>query len=248
MAAYITRHLPHLPAPRHLTSIHSDGLKTTIIPPLPLSPPPTATTTSPTTPPPEPSPPALAPAPTNTHVFDQDTFAHFLHAFHEHYNPYPSGTQMTTPIGTTHPHFDLVESKTTYTIYGELPGLKRSDVHVETNDLMFTVTISGVLRRSIPAEVENLEAVAEFYGGEGEDGGKDGKKDVEGGLHWHVQERQVGTFKRQFHLPMGLGNMAKVKASMEDGLLTVSVPKTVAEVYREGVQHRRKVVVGDGVE
>ncbi|KAK0611907.1 HSP20-like chaperone [Immersiella caudata] len=226
MAAYITRHLPHLSAPRHLTSIHDDGLKTTIIPPLPLSPPLHVVPS----PPPEPT--------SSTHVLDPDTLSRFLHAFHEHYttsSPASPRTK-TPPSGTIHPRFDLVESKTTYTIYGELPGLKRSDISVETNDLMFTVTISGVLQRSVPTEVKTLEELAEHYGRVG--------KDPEGGLYWHVKEREVGRFKREFHLPMGLGNMAGVRASMEDGLLVVSVPKTVAEVYREGVQHR--VVVGEG--
>jgi len=235
MAAYITRRLPHLPAPRNLTSIHDDGVKTTIISPLPLSPPATAST-----PPLEPPSPAPTPATgPETHIFNQDTFAHFLHAFHEHYyNPSPGSGSSSIPgqVGTAHPHFDLVESTTTYTIYGELPGLKREDVLVETNDLMFTVTISGVLRRSIPTEVQSLEALAEHEGHEA--GG-----DPEGGLHWHVQERQVGKFKRQFHLPMGLANMPAVSATMEDGLLCVSVPKTVAEVYREGVRQQRKVPV-----
>lgn len=86
-----------------------------------------------------------------------------------------------------------------------------------------------------------MEEVAEEYGG------ADENEDPEKGLHFHVKERRVGQFKREFHLPMGLGNMAAVSASMEDGLLTVRVPKTVAEVYREGLQHKRKVVVGGEV-
>ncbi|KAK4445880.1 HSP20-like chaperone [Podospora aff. communis PSN243] len=236
MAAFITRHLPQLSAPRQLSSIHDDGLKTTVIPPLPLNPPLRVVSPSP---PSEPTSPAAPPTP--THVLDPDTLHHFLHAFHEHYTTSPQTTTSASGAGTstTHPHFDLVESKTTYTIYGELPGLKRNDITVETNDLMFTVTISGVLRRSIPTEVENLEELAEQYGGE------DDGKNPEEGLYWHVKEREVGRFKREFQLPVGLGNMAGVKASMEDGLLVVSVPKTVAEVYREGVQHRR-VSVGEG--
>lgn len=111
---------------------------------------------------------------------------------------------------------------------------------------MFTVTISGVLSRPIPKEVENLEAVVEQYSGDDDSEVNGKEKDPEDGLHWHVREREVGQFKRQFHLPVGLANMAAVKATMEDGLLTVRVPKTVAEVYREGVQHRRRVSVGEG--
>src|SRR5947207_646075 len=40
------------------------------------------------------------------------------------------------------PHFDLVESPTAYTVYGELPGLDRDGVNVEVNDSHFAITVS----------------------------------------------------------------------------------------------------------
>ena len=241
-------------------------------------------------------------------------------------------TTSTAPLGktnemsiTTHPNFDLVETKTTYTIYGDLPGLKRGDVHVETDDLLFTITVSGTLARGFPREVTELVELVDFglrggyphqsgfgYGGHygdgygslermgSSEGGDTGEKEEKGGrersvtessegdgssgddgstedgnqeekdrekmqgnggtgtrvqdehekgnqegmVHWHVEERPVGRFRRAFRLPTGLVNMAAVSASMEDGLLCITAPKTVAEVYREEVSLRRKVEVG----
>ena len=173
-----------------------------------------------------------------------------------------------------HPNFDLAESKTGYTIYGSLPGLNRESVSVETDDLLFTITISGVIPRPVPGPVrgpipgeeeeedgeqdEEQEKEEEKQGSKHKDKHecyeagneiekkKNGEKKGQEMLHWHVEERRVGPFCRVFHLPVGQEDMACVQASMRDGLLTVTVPKTVAEIYREEVSRRRKVEVGSG--
>ncbi|KAK1760251.1 HSP20-like chaperone [Echria macrotheca] len=236
---------------RHLTFTRTDGLKTTIIPPLSLSPPPISLYN-----------PSQSQSQSQSQQqedqqkihFSPETLSHFLHAFHTHYG-YPC--ESTTQQGTTTPNFDLVESRTGYTIYGELPGLKRDDVSVETNDLLFTITISGTLRRPVPSPIpgpssSSNEPPPPLPAGDDtrDDGGQDRKSREGGGdeeddeeLHWHVEERHIGRFRRVFHLPIGLEDMACVKATMRDGLLCVTVPKTVAEMYREEISQRRSVEV-----
>lgn len=85
-----------------------------------------------------------------------DAFSRFLQALNLHYGP--------EDHDVIHPHFDLVETKTCYAVYGELPGLGQEDVAVEANDHLFTVTISGELRRPTPKVTEVAAAGANLEG------------------------------------------------------------------------------------
>lgn len=116
---------------------------------------------------------------------------------------------------------------------------------METDDLLFTITISGALRKSIPEEVRDIPPAAREHHSKPGNGDEEDKKD-EKWIHWHVEERHVGRFSRAFHLPVGLEDMACVKATMKDGLLVITVPKTVAEIYREEVSQERKVEIEGG--
>ncbi|KAK5662436.1 hypothetical protein OQA88_8347 [Cercophora sp. LCS_1] len=241
MSIYFTHNLPHQTAPRRFSRPRAlyEGLKTTVVPLLSPNCPPATTTTR------LPEPRSPGPAPENAKQgIDQEMLAHFLHAFHTH----PGSEGERDESGTTHPHFDLVETMTEYTIYGELPGLKREDVTVETNDLLFTITISGVLRKHVPEEVRDVPPARDLSQTKNEseeEKEKNLKEKEEKWTHWHVAERHVGRFSRAFHLPVGLEDMARVKASMSDGLLVITVPKTAAEIYRE-VSQERKVEVESG--
>ncbi|XP_050208233.2 17.5 kDa class I heat shock protein-like [Mercurialis annua] len=90
---------------------------------------------------------------------------------------------------------DWKETPEAHIFKAELPGLKKEEVKVEVEDDR-VLQISG--ERSVEKEDKNDK--------------------------WHRVERSSGKFMRRFRLPEN-AKMDQVKASMENGILTVSVPK-----------------------
>lgn len=90
---------------------------------------------------------------------------------------------------------DWRETPEAHVFKADLPGLKKEEVKVELED-------DRVLQISGERNVE-----------------KEDKNDT-----WHRVERSSGKFSRRFRLPEN-AKMDQVKASMENGVLTVTVPK-----------------------
>ncbi|KAJ9548317.1 hypothetical protein OSB04_020860 [Centaurea solstitialis] len=94
---------------------------------------------------------------------------------------------------------DWKETPEAHVFKADLPGMKKEEVKVEVED-------DRILQISGERNVE-----------------KEDKNDT-----WHRVERSSGKFTRRFRLPEN-AKLNEVKASMENGVLTITVPKEEAK-------------------
>ncbi|KAK0725098.1 HSP20-like chaperone [Lasiosphaeris hirsuta] len=112
---------------------------------------------------------------------------------------------------TMHPHFDLLELPAAFRLYAELPGVKKEDVVIELTDPK-TLVIKGTVQHSYRTRTA---------GGAGE-------TDDPALL---ISERGAGSFTRTAKLPVEVAREG-ITASLEDGVLVVTIPKPAEDVSR----------------
>lgn len=101
------------------------------------------------------------------------------------------------------PRVDWRENDTTFVFKADVPRLKKEQVTVEIKDGKVLYLRGENNRKRENAKSESTSEV------------------------WYLKEiEQLGKFERKFELPEDV-NVEKVKAKMEDGVLTVTLPKEV---------------------
>ncbi|VFQ81175.1 unnamed protein product [Cuscuta campestris] len=118
--------------------------------------------------------------------------------FWDPFQGFPFSNAVSTPSETSafaNARIDWKETPESHVFKADLPGLKKEEVKVEVEEGRI-LQISGERRSE-----------------------KEEKSDK-----WHRVERSSGKFLRRFRLPEN-AKLEQVKASMEDGVLTVTVPK-----------------------
>jgi len=151
------------------------------------------------------------------------------------------------------PKFDVKETKESYELHGELPGVQQKDINIEWTDNN-TLTISG---RHEHVREEGQRPQGFIENGENSDQKKIGhqptveddpsesnkvakqsdkkevsKQDESAKAKYWVSERSVGEFHRSFAFPARVDQEA-VKASLKDGILSIVVPKAQAPQTRK---------------
>ncbi|KAJ8069613.1 hypothetical protein OCU04_000050 [Sclerotinia nivalis] len=159
------------------------------------------------------------------------------------------------------PKFDVKEAGEVYELQGELPGIEQKDIDIEFIDDQ-TLNIRGRTERSYtsgtpPAGfVEDAPKSGQITeGGEGEHKDKahqptvededaenqegnqqvtkhEQEKSKEPEHRYWVSERSVGEFSRSFSFPVRV-NQDEVKASMKNGILSITVPKAKKQESRK---------------
>ena len=105
--------------------------------------------------------------------------------------------------GTSFPSVDVYQDKDNVIVAAEVPGLEQKDVELSITGN--TITLKGQKKHESEVKEEGLQ-----------DGGT-----------YHRVERSYGSFQRVIELPCEV-NADKAKAKIENGVLTVTVPKSEA--------------------
>ncbi|XP_020239816.1 17.5 kDa class I heat shock protein [Cajanus cajan] len=111
------------------------------------------------------------------------------------WDPFKDFNFPTSLSAVVNTRVDWKETPEAHVLKADVPGLKKEEVKVEIQD-------DRILQISGERNVE-----------------KEDKNDT-----WHRVERSSGKFMRSFRLPEN-AKVDKVKASMENGVLTVTLPK-----------------------
>jgi len=152
------------------------------------------------------------------------------------------------------PSFDVKETKDSYVLDGELPGISDKSAldlsFVDDNTLVIKGRIERNNESGKPAASDSAEEKPHYHAPSVEEEGtpnteqtltktsqnsKEVAKHQDTDKYW-VRERYVGEFQRAFSFPQNVDHDA-VRASLKDGILSVIVPK------KKGPEGVRKITV-----
>ncbi|KAI9480988.1 MAG: HSP20-like chaperone [Benjaminiella poitrasii] len=136
-----------------------------------------------------------------------------------------------------YPATDMVETPDTYELHAEVPGYDKKDIKIEMPD-NHTLVLSGSTQKETttgPATTddnkkeETKDSKSKVNEGEQQALQKKDDQNQQVSQHsapdWWVNERISGSFSRSFTFPAPI-DQEKIKASYENGILKVVIPKT----------------------
>jgi HSP20 family protein len=106
--------------------------------------------------------------------------------------------------GTSFPLVDVYQDKDNVIVTAEVPGLEQKEVELSITGN--TITLKGEKKQESEVKEEGL---------------------LRNGGNYHRIERSTGSFQRVIELPCEV-NADKAKAKLENGVLTVTLPKSEA--------------------
>ncbi|RPB08656.1 HSP20-like chaperone [Morchella conica CCBAS932] len=122
---------------------------------------------------------------------------------------------------TFSPKFDVYETTSSYTLEGDLPGLKKQNLSIEFTDPV-TLVIKGHISKKSSITTSETPKSETPKGGSRTSSPK--RKEKEFKTRQWVSERTVGAFQRSFTFPAGI-EQEGVTAALEHGVLRIVVPK-----------------------
>jgi len=133
------------------------------------------------------------------------------------------------------PSFDVKETKDAYVLDGELPGvIDKNELDLHFVDPQ-TLVIKGRVERSSESGNEPT-AAAEGSTAENPEATENSEETENSGVNkFWVKERMVGEFQRSFSFPKTIDQEA-VKANLNHGILSVTVPKKHASQNAKRIQ------------
>ncbi len=149
-----------------------------------------------------------------------DNFAHLnrrLRQLENSFFPVLSSESRTSSTVLKSPKIDFKDNGDRYTMVAELPGSSKDDVKIDLDEERHTLKISGEKR------VER------------EENNEEGK--------YHMRELSYGKFERSIKLPPHV-LLDQVKASMNNGLLTIDIPKKEPVKKQEEKSKVRNIQIG----
>ena len=118
--------------------------------------------------------------------------------------PFRFPSNLSQQVQQWTPKCDIAENKDSFSVHAELPGIKKEDIQIHFDQESHVLSIKG------ESKSEKKE---------------DHQK-------YHKIERKYGKFERSFSLPDNADG-DKIAATMQDGLLNISIPKFVKEEKKQ---------------
>ncbi|KAI7898351.1 HSP20-like chaperone [Cokeromyces recurvatus] len=150
--------------------------------------------------------------------------------FHDN-NGSEFGNQILT---SSYPATDMIETPEHYELHAELPGYDKSNIKIELAD-NHTLVLSGSIKKQLESKSVEPDTDTDIENQSDKEKKqlattqtRDNQVNIfnEEGRQWWVKERISGSFTRSFSFPSPI-KADNIKASYENGILKVIVPKTI---------------------